>query len=259
MRVLLVTIGYNLPGATRKLRESAKQGCHCDLAFLIISHASQPQKIEELEALSRESDIVYRGYGINRGLAKSWNEGMLWGIEQGFDAVLIVNEDVVLSPGDVDRLAELAIQRRDAPLIMGRAYHQSENSWEWSEYGCFVTNPIILQTLGCFDENFFPVYCEDSDYRRRLKLAGLAPAYCEETRIWHGGSASLKQPEVARQNTLTYARNRHYYFRKWGGDAGTEQFSRPFGDDRFTGYIDPRIRDAPYPGFNRTDQEIVQI
>lgn len=259
MRVLFVTIGYNLPGATRQLLESAKAGCHCDLSFLLISHAKNPEKVEELESLAQREDVHYRGYGVNRGLAKSWNEGMLWGLEQGFEAVLIVNEDVVMGAGDVDRLAETAAKQRNCPLVMGRAFHQSENKWEWSEYGCFVTNPVILLTVGCFDENFFPVYCEDSDYRRRLKLAGLSPAYCEETRIWHGGSASLKQPEVARQNNLTYARNRHYFHRKWGGDAGSEQHIRPFGDDRFSYYIDPRVRDAPYPGFNRNDQEIVQI
>jgi GT2 family glycosyltransferase len=259
VRVLLVTIGYNLPGATRKLLESAKQDCHSELSFLVISHASLSEKVEELESLSHWPDVEYRGYGVNRGLAKSWNEGMLWGLAQGFEVVLVVNEDVVLSPGDVDRLAECSVQRRECPLVIGRAYHESENKWEWSEYGCFAVNPVMLQTLGCFDENFFPVYCEDSDYRRRLKLMGLSPAFCEATRIWHGGSKSLQQPEVARQNQLTYARNRHYYLRKWGGDAGSEQFDRPFGDPRFSCYIDPRIREAPYPGFDRTDHEIVQI
>jgi GT2 family glycosyltransferase len=259
VQALLVTIGYNLPGATERLIASAKQGCHCELHSLVISHASMPQKIEELERLAQKPEVVYRGYGTNRGLARSWNEGMLFGLEQGFDAVLVVNEDVVMQAGDVDRLTETAVQRRDCPLVMGRAYHHSEKAWSWSEYGCFAVNPLAMQTLGCFDENFFPVYCEDSDYRRRLKLASLQPALCEETRIIHGGSSSLGEAAVARQNNVTYARNRQYYQRKWSGESGTEQFSQPFGDERFTYYIDPRTRDAPYPGFNRTDQAIVKI
>ena len=142
---------------------------------------------------------------------------------------------------------------------MGRAYHHSEAKWSWSEYGCFAVNPILLETVGYFDENFFPIYCEDSDYRRRLKLAGLSPAYCDQTRIVHGGSRSLAQPNVARQNSLTYARNRQYYQRKWGGEGGGERFVQPFGDARFTHYVAPAARSAPYPGFNRTDQDIVQI
>jgi GT2 family glycosyltransferase len=259
MHVLVVTIGYNLPGATARLLDSARQGCRSGLVFLVISHTRMPEKNEELDSLAQQPDVMLRDYGVNRGLAKSWNEGILWGHEQGFEVTLVVNEDVVLAPGDIDRLAATAVQRRDSPLVMGRAYHHSEQAWSWSEYGCFVVNPLALETLGCFDENFFPIYCEDSDFRRRLKLAGLAPACCEETRIVHGGSRSLAQAEVARQNSLTYARNRQYYQRKWGGEGGTERFERPFDDPRFTYYIAPRVRDAPYPGFNRTDQAIVHI
>jgi GT2 family glycosyltransferase len=259
MRIALVTIGYNLPGATTRLLASARQGCRHDLVSLVILHSRMPEKVQELEQLACSSDVVYRDYGINRGLAKSWNEGALWGYEQGFDVVLVANEDVVLGDGDAGRLAELAVLRRDCHLVTGRAFHHSENTWSSSEYGCFAINPIALSTLGCFDENFFPIYCEDSDYRRRARLAGLSPALCDKTTIVHGGSQSLSQPQVARQNTQTYARNRHYYQRKWDGEGGNEHFERPFGDPRFTWFIDPRVRDAPYPGFNRTDHSIVQL
>jgi GT2 family glycosyltransferase len=259
VQIVVVTVGYNLPGATTRLIESARQGSRNDLVFLVIGHSRMEAKVEELESLARQPDIVYRPYGVNRGLAKSWNEGILWGYEQGFDLVLVVNEDVVFAAGDVDRLCETALQRRDSHIVTGRAYHHSEAAWSSSEYGCFGINPIALSTIGCFDENFFPIYCEDSDYRRRASLAGLRPAFCEDTRIVHGGSRSLSQPAVARQNSVTYVRNRHYYQRKWGGEGGDERVKRPFGDDRFTCYIDPHVREAPYPGFNRTDQSIVQL
>jgi len=229
------------------------------LVSLLILHSRLPEKVGEMEQLASRSDVVYRDYGINRGLAKSWNEGIVWGYEQGFDLVLVVNEDVVFTEGDVDRLCQTALQRRDCHIATGRAYHHSEGAWSSSEYGCFVVNPIALTTLGCFDENFFPIYCEDSDYRRRATLAGLAPAFCEGTRIVHGGSRSLSQPEVARQNSATYVRNRHYYQWKWGGEGGGERFERFFGDGRFTCFIDPRVRDVSYPGFNRSDQSIVQL
>lgn len=259
MRIALITIGYNLPGATTRLLDSARQGCCHELVSLLILHSRMPDKVREMETLANRPDVVYRDYGVNRGLAKSWNEGILWGYEQGFDVVLVVNEDVTLGAGDTRRLAELAVQRRASHLITGRAYHHSEKAWSSSEYGCFAINPIALSTLGCFDENFFPIYCEDSDYRRRARLAGLCPALCEGTAIVHGGSQSLSQPQVARQNSVTYVRNRHYYQRKWGGEGGGEQYGRPFDDPRFTWFIDPRLRSGPYPGFDRTDQSLVQL
>ena len=48
----------------------------------MILHSRMPEKIQELEALATRPDVVYRDYGVNRGLAKSWNEGILWAHEQ---------------------------------------------------------------------------------------------------------------------------------------------------------------------------------
>ena len=57
MRVLLVTIGYNLPGATTRLLDSARQGCRSELTFLVISHSQFADKIEELESLAQRPDV----------------------------------------------------------------------------------------------------------------------------------------------------------------------------------------------------------
>jgi glycosyltransferase involved in cell wall biosynthesis/GT2 family glycosyltransferase len=259
LRVAVVTIGYNLPGATRTLVESALRDCRHDVSFLLFSHSAIPEKVEELSALARRPDVVLRDYRQNRGLAKSWNEGILWGFENEHDVVLVVNEDLLFAPGDLERLADAAYAQRDRFLVMGRCYHDNDQRWGSSEYGCFAFNPLALEVLGCFDENFFPIYCEDSDYRRRARLAGLETGYCAETSLCHQGSASLRQPQVARQNETTYGANRAYYRRKWGGDAGQEAFVVPFGEPRFGAYIDPSVREAPYPGFNRSDQHLVLV
>ncbi|MFX6027917.1 hypothetical protein ABTE84_21450, partial [Acinetobacter baumannii] len=58
-------------------------------------------------------------------------------------------------------------------------------------YACFAINPIALETLGCFDENFFPAYCEDQDYARRAALAGLSEENCADTQIVHMGSNAI--------------------------------------------------------------------
>jgi GT2 family glycosyltransferase len=259
LNVAVVTIGYNLPGATRSLVESALRDCRHRVSFSIFSHSRIPEKVAELTDLARRSDVVLRDYGQNRGLAKSWNEGILWGFDCGHDVVLVVNEDVLFAPGDLAKLADAACAQRDRFLVMGRCYDEAERRWNWSEYGCFAINRMALEVLGCFDENFFPIYCEDSDYRRRARLAGLEVGYCDQTALCHCGSASLRDPHVARQNETTYAANRAYYRRKWGGDAGQESLDVPFGDRRVSVCIDPEVREAPYTGFNRTHQHLVLV
>jgi glycosyltransferase involved in cell wall biosynthesis len=257
--VAVVTIGYNLPGATQALLESALKECRHHVTFMIFSHSRIPEKMRELDELALRSDVLYRNYGENRGLARSWNEGIFWALDNNHDVVLVVNEDVLFAPGDLEKLADAAHEQQDKFLVMGRCFHENENGWSSSEYGCFAYNRLALDVLGAFDENFFPIYCEDSDYRRRAQLAGLLPGLCAETAIRHGGSASQRQPEVARQNGHTYAANRAYYARKWGGDAGQETFEHPFDDPRFSYYIDPQVCSAPYPGFNRSDRSLVVI
>lgn len=265
MRVSLVTVGYNLPGSTKKLVDSALKECRNELTFLIFLHSGMPEKVAELEELAERSDVVYRGYGFNRGLAKSWNEGILLAYERGCDVAIVVNEDVRFAAGDVDRIAELAVADRRYFIVTGRAWHDSssyhgrDGAWNSSEYACFAINPIAMETLGCFDENLFPVFYEDADYRRRAQLAGLTAGYCPTTTIRHEGSRSLSQPEVAQQNQTTWTKNREYFNRKWGGDPGQETFSHPFNDPRFSYFIDPRLREAPYFGLNRTDQHIVKV
>src|SRR5690606_2607417 len=135
--------------------------------FLVFSHASLRSKQHELEQLAQRPNVQLFNYRHNRGLAKSWNEGILAGFAQGGQVVLVVNEDLVFSAGDLTRLADAAHERQDSFLVMGRCWHEREQRWEASEYGCFAFNRLALERLGCFDENFFPVYCEDSDYRRR--------------------------------------------------------------------------------------------
>ena len=259
MNVALVTVGYNLPGFTTKLLDSALDGCCHDVTAIVISHASMPDKVRELETLAARSNVIYKGYGENRGLAKSWNEGVLEAFERGFDVVLVVNEDVTFGPGDLTQLAEAAALHRENYIVTGRAFHHSEGVWSSSSYGCFAINPVAIEQLGCFDENLFPVYYEDADYKRRAALARISSWHCDVTAIQHGGSQSLSQSDVARQNRVTWTKNREYFNRKWGGDPAQEKFMHPFDDMRYTYYIDPRLRDSPYSGFNRNDQHIVKV
>lgn len=260
MLIVVVTIGYNLPGFTQRVVDSAMRGCTHDVKFIVFSHSQMPDKLCELESLAKRDEVIYKDYGVNRGLAKSWNEGILLGYYQlNADVVVVVNEDSLFGTGDLARLSEWAVNHRSSYVVTGRAYEHKESKWMSSEFGCFAINPLALNTLGCFDENFFPLYYEDSDYRYRAKLLGLNPGYCATTSIEHGGSMSLGEERVAQQNTLTYDANRNYYISKWGADGGDEVFRFPFDDQRFSCYIDPRIRHSPYLGFNRQDQEIVEF
>lgn len=208
-------------------------------------------------ALREAAEVTVHPHGENRGLSRTWNDGMLEGYAEAADVVLIVNDDVEFSRGDVDRVTEAALERRDCHIVSCAGPHGRHRQRMPSHgYSCFAINPIALEVVGCFDENLFPAYCEDQDYSRRAQLAGLHEANCPDTEVFHAGSTSIfSDPGVRLRNAQSQALNQQYYRRKWGGDGDHEQFVRPFNDPALGVRIPPERRRHPYgPRYDRRDR-----
>ncbi len=260
MDVALVVIAYNQPDWTARLVETARASRH-DLTSHLFLHSSDPETARVCERLARDGDVAYYDYGFNRGVSRTWNDGILNTYAAGADVVIVANDDVSFSPADVDRIAEKAVRHRDRYIVSCAGYHcRLERRLPSHGYSCFAINPVALDVIGCFDENFFPAYCEDQDYSRRAALAGLAEENCADTDVRHGGSSAIFASEALRlQNALTHGRNLEYYRRKWGGDAGYETFTTPFGDPGLGIRIPPDSRHAPYgPRYDRADIGLVE-
>jgi GT2 family glycosyltransferase len=261
MNISLVAIAYNSPDMLAKLIQTARETSH-QINFHLFLHSQHAPTVSMCEGLAAMPDVVYYAYGTNRGLSKSWNEGMLNAWEAGADVVIIANDDIFFSLGDVDKLAEKALRCRDNYIVTCAGFHlRFKQPIPSHGYSCFAINPVALEKIGCFDENFMPIYCEDQDYAWRAKLAGLQEENCPDTMVHHGGSCTIfADPELLKQNGVTHGRNIEYYRRKWGGGGGQERFAHPFDNPRYDYYIAPERRHAPYgPAYDRSDSEIVRV
>ncbi len=91
-----------------------------------------------------------------------------------------------------------------------------------------VITPHLLNTVGYLDENFYPGYFEDNDYRYRQKLAGVTMSSfpLENTHITSSTLHSCKTFEE--RNQITFAKNFNYYVDKWGGFPDRELYQTPF-------------------------------
>jgi GT2 family glycosyltransferase len=160
----------------------------------------------------REVHVVHLPH--NLGVGAAWN--LIFKLTPKADWWAILNSDLVLGPGDLDRLA--SSMKDPAPHVT-----------QLLGFAAFGINQGVLDAVGLFDENFHPAYCEDVDYVRRCNLAEV-PIPSIEGNLDHVGSATIYGNQRYRtQNDMTYAANRDYYRRKWGGDVnGTERFSTPF-------------------------------
>jgi hypothetical protein len=96
------------------------------------------------------------------------------------------------------------------------------------DYRLFGLNQAMVERVGFWDENFWPMYCEDSDYSYRIAVTEGATREVLQGDTGHFGSATIEDPDYQRENGRTYPTQRDYYRRKWGGDIAREVFTTPF-------------------------------
>lgn len=164
----------------------------------------------------------------NLGCAGSWNEvAKIFPDEKSW---LIMNDDAWFLPGYLEKICDCADENLDAPLI----YLNDSDA-----YYCFVWTAAGREKYGTFDENFFPSYYEDADYRVRhflmevrdypYALQGLPPLPHGKPRT--GGvdySAMIQGAGLFL---------RQYFIRKWGiiSLEGSQYcYATPYKDHRLT-------------------------
>lgn len=117
---------------------------------------------EQLQQIEREglngvkSVRIARPFG-NIGVAAAWNQ-ILLGFPQA-SLTLLVNHDVKFPAG---LLAE-ALSRMDPEQPQYMALFPAERA-----FSAFLITALAWDTLGCFDERYYPAYYEDRDYSDRL-------------------------------------------------------------------------------------------
>jgi GT2 family glycosyltransferase len=259
VEVALVVIAYGLPFGTA-LFDSVRRSRQAVTTYLF-RHSTVPAVVDACERVAESPDVEYFPYGVNRGLAKSWNEGMVRAFDWA-DVVLFANDDIRFGDGDVDRLVASTAAHPEHYIVTCAGVELARRERAPSlGYACFAMNRVAFDELGCLDQNLFPIYCEDEDYSRRARLAGLREENCPGTDVRHFGSAAIRvHPALMAQNQVTHAANFAYYHRKWGGPAGRERFAHPFDDPALGPRIAPEHRHAPYgPGRDRIDHHIVTV
>jgi GT2 family glycosyltransferase len=232
-------------------------GTRATLQIDLHLHSADRATAAACAELGHRDEVILHAHGTNRGLSRTWNDGLLTAYAEAADVVIVANDDLRFGPGDLDQLAEAAADQRDRYIVSCAGPHGRYGRRMPSHgFSCFAINPIALEVIGCFDENFFPAYCEDQDYSRRAQLAGLHEANCPDTEVFHAGSTAIFSDEAVRvRNAYSHALNMQYYRRKWGGHGDDEQYAHPFANPGLGLRIAPERRHMPYgPPYDRMDR-----
>jgi len=161
----------------------------------------------------------------NIGVAGAWNLGIKNTDENGL--LIICNDDNVLNPDAIEELEILAMANKNHPFF------SSMNGG----FSFFAIRPkLAIETVGYFDEGFYPAYYEDNDYHYRMKLANLEFIYSNRKLYESGINGQVSQTlkgNMTPENVKNYIKagftsNQYRYICKWGGLPTKEVYVKPF-------------------------------
>ncbi len=163
------------------------------------------------DIIKRKSNFKIFRTDKNFGVAKSWNF-LCRQAYKTVDYILMLNDDIYLGKNQKDIYK--FIKRTSFDLVHGE------------KHLCSYILPKRIFKEFVFDENFYPAYFEDNDFKYRLLL--------EKKKI---KSSSFLNPEIYRNSqtimkdrTLNnnFMDNQEYYIKKWGGLPNEEKYLKPF-------------------------------
>jgi hypothetical protein len=167
---------------------------------------------DDLKALQRSGHPLIGNIEIahpfnNIGVAASWNLAL-----RAFPSApyaLIVNHDIVWPAGALQRAVTQLdpTQPQFFPLLPLP-----------QQFSAFLITALCWNRIGLFDPSFYPAYCEDLDYRDRLR-ADTAVQWLEDPELQQAMAACnpehsatiTSDPELAERNRTSFALNRLWW------------------------------------------------
>ena len=228
---------------------------HCEEAIWYVYLHSEDAVLEKrVVALMDNRGGNIFDYKTNRGLARSWNDGLHLAMQANVDATLLLNDDLFFYDGGyaafvhtIKALKEISRNVAYAtPLGLETGTSAHAGQVQPQHFACCAIMPEMVERVGYLDETFSPAYYEDVDYDRRARLAGMDVHVHQAVIVEHersGTSRSMTSSDklIAEQQ---YACNRNYFIRKWGGD--NPLYLTPFNDSSQNQKISYASRHLPY-------------
>lgn len=256
--IVLVTYGH-WPG---KLIDSISSAA-MDVRWYIHHHGHEPVLTRRIANLQARDDVNLILHNSNRGLSKSWNDGVHAAYQDGAEYALLANDDLYFIDGGFEKFIYFARQNDglDIGYTLGLEIGQSDLAGQVVQQGlgCGIIARSAIKKIGYFDQNFYPAYYEDMDYDLRAVRSGLNRVTHTDYLVEHERSTTARSnPEIKTKLAEIMHLNRDYFERKWNiFDREPERFGNeipyacPFNDNRYNYHISWNERNDPYPGYTQ--------
>jgi len=222
--VTVVVLGWNGLALTRATLDSLRR-CSVPedwrLHVMLVDNASSDGSPAAIADEFPEVELV--ALPENRRFAGGNNVGIARALEDGSDAVMLLNNDVQADPGLIEKLLAALAERPGAGAAAPLIYHAAPTDLIWYAGGrcevdlahtahrgirerdhgqyraveetgyltgcCLLATAEAWRKVGLLDEGYF-IYAEDADWSLRARRAGYRLLFVPTARLWHEVSAS---------------------------------------------------------------------
>ncbi len=170
----------------------------------------------------------------NIGVGRAWNMGVRLLLKEKLDYLVILSATMRFTDGLNDFVKHIEMNLNPWGL-------ETQHGWH-----CIALTRKTFETVGLFDENFYPAYYEDSDYIRRMELLGIHNPMSATQRIpkvdiqagFEGNAHGIRKSNI----NVNMGACLQYFIDKWGHEPR---------------YDDQRYRDLLYKWpFNNPNNDI---
>ncbi|MBS9523449.1 glycosyltransferase family 2 protein [Litoribacter alkaliphilus] len=227
-KVVIILVNWNTYDYSRQCIEQLQQQYYSNVDILLVDNGSTDGSGEKLRKAYPKA--VYFQNVDNLGFTGGNNVAMEYAKTQGYDYVLLLNNDTFLEPDFLEKLvlAMEADSRLGAvqPLI----FNHPEREKVWKSGGDFITTIAstissssigsgvfntqwltgcalmirgeVLEKIGPLTPSYF-AYFEDVDYSFRIRKAGYDLGVVTESKIYHIASGSTKSKTKQKEGFLS--------------------------------------------------------
>ncbi len=220
-----------------KLCYSISQHTNYEISWHLYLHRNEMDFLYHFLGLCNYLNAKTHACMVNRGLSRTWNDGIVEAIFSGCDVIIICNDDVIFKPGCFDVLVQSALTADRSGIVtcLGEELIDGKIEPVCQGFAVFAMNIQVILKVGFFDENIVPAYFEDVDYEFRCNNYGLEIYCVQQILVEHTRSASIKISESTRliieENKF---KNEQYMIKKWNivfRDRYIANYSSPFDSD----------------------------
>ena len=235
-KLAIVIVNWNSFELTRDTINSLHLTSYQDYDCIVVDNGSEDNSANQLE--TQFSNIILLPAGENNGFTGGNNIGIQYALNEGYEFIMMLNNDVELEPNFLEPLIQKLNSEHNIGAVQPLIYFHHDKNLVWnagSTYnalfgicstpnynqrddehaqmhiqkrvdwitGCaFMIRASVLKEIGLLKERYF-IYYEDVDLSFRIKAAGYDLGYVPASVIYHIAGMSHKSKEKGKEGFVS--------------------------------------------------------